>query len=141
MSKYQSLNHSKFRVRYHLIFSTKYRRKCLIGLEDSLIESFKRIEDGCDITVYEVGVDGDHVHLIVGFKPSLSVAQVVARLKQLSTRDLWHVHEDVLSRFYWGPKQLLWTHGYFCETVGSVSEGNVLEYVRNQGNQALHMRG
>lgn len=139
MSKYQSLNHAKFRVRYHLIFSTKYRRKCLVGLENALVSSFRRIES--DVTVYEVGVDQDHVHLVVGFKPSLSVSQVVARLKQLSICDLWGEHGDVLSRFYWGDKRLLWTHGYFCETVGSVSEGQVLEYVRNQGGQALHMRG
>ena len=40
MSRYQSLNHSKFRIKYHLIFSIKYRRSCFVGIEQSVEQVF-----------------------------------------------------------------------------------------------------
>ncbi len=71
MSRYKSLNHSKFRIRYHLIFSTKYRRDCLIGIEDSVIQVFRDIGDMSEFDVIEVDVDTNHVHLVVSSKPTL----------------------------------------------------------------------
>lgn len=82
-----------------------------------------------------VGVDKDHVHFVVQAKPHVSPSQVVSRVKKLTTRLIWHEHENVLSKFYRGNKKgKLWTNGYFCETVGNVSEDKMLEYVENQGN-------
>ena len=72
MSRYQSLNHSKFRIRYHLIFSTKYRRDCLVGIEDSVVQVFREIGDMSEFGVIEVGIDTNHVHLVVSSKPTLT---------------------------------------------------------------------
>lgn len=134
MSRYQSLNHSKFRLRYHLVFSTKYRRKCLGGIEDEVESVFNEIADESDFSIIEVGTDLDHVHIIVQSRPTLAPVQIVRRLKQLSTRRLWERNFDHFSRFYWGSKQgrVLWSGGYFCESIGPVQEGTILNYVRNQ---------
>lgn len=115
MSRYQSLNHSKFRLRYHLIFSTKYRRKCLRGIEDEVESVFNEIADESDFSIIEVGTDLDHVHIIVQSRPTLAPVQIVRRLKQLSTRRLWERNFDHLSRFYWGSKQgrVLWVRRVF----------------------------
>lgn len=131
-----SLSHSKSRIRYHFVVSTKYRRKCFVGIEDDVKHVFGEAVAKCDkVKLLSVGVDKDHVHFIVQASPSVSPSQIVSRVKQLTTRILWQEHEQVLSRFYWANKKgKLWTNGYFCETVGNVSEDKILEYVENQGN-------
>lgn len=146
MSRYQSLNHSKFRLRYHLIFSTKYRRKCLEGIEYEVESVFRGIADEFDFSVVEVGVDQDHVHVVVQSKPTIAPVQIVRRLKQLSTRRLWDRNFDHLSRFYWGSKQgsVVWSGGYFCESIGPVQEGAVLDYVKKIRRSRIggsHTRG
>lgn len=124
--------HGKNRLRYHIILSTKYRRDCLRGIESSVYAVFKQIELKSDFKIVEMGIDnGDHIHLVVKSKPSLSVDQIVRRLKQLSTADLWSREEFHLRNFYW-KKRVLWSSGYFVSTVGSVSDKVVLDYVKNQ---------
>lgn len=79
------------------------------------------------------GFDGNHVHLVIDSPPRCSPAQLVGRIKQLSTHRLWNSHEDNLKNIYYGKKKMMWSSGYFCETVGNVSEKTVLDYVKNQG--------
>lgn len=138
MSRYKSLNHSKFRIRYHLIFSTKYRRDCLVGIEQSVEQVFREIGDVSEFDVVEVGVDKDHVHLVVSSKPAVAPVDIVRRLKQISVHRLWKLHYDHLAQFFWGKRQgsTVWTGGYFCETIGRVQEGNILNYVKNQGRRS-----
>ena len=135
MSRYQSLNHSKFRIRYHLIFSTKYHRDCLMGIEDSVIQVFHDIGDMSEFDVIEIGVDTNHVHLVVSSKPTLAPVDIIRRLKQISVNRLWKLHYDHLAQFFWGKRRgsTVWTGGYFCESIGPVQEGTILEYVKNQG--------
>lgn len=124
--------HAKNRLRYHIILSTKYRRGCLSGIESTVYDVFRGVEGKSDFKIVEMGIDeGDHVHLVVKTKPSLSPDQIVRRLKQLSTRELWVRESLHLKRFYW-KKKVLWSSGYFVSTVGSVSDKVVLDYVRTQ---------
>ena len=135
MSRYQSLSHSKFRIRYHLIFSTKYRRRCLFGIEESAKQVFREIGDMSEFDIIEIGVDTDHVHLVVSSKPTLAPIDIVRRLKQISVHRLWEYNYDHLAKFFWGKRRgsTVWTGGYFCESIGPVQEGTILDYVRNQG--------
>lgn len=133
MSEYESFNHQKYRLHYHLIFSTKYRQKCLVGLEDVLIDIIKQISRGSKFKVIVAGVDKDHIHLVIGSSPAVSIDKIVRKIKQESTWQLWKVEESHLKKFYYGEKRRLWTRGYFVSTLGSVSEDKVLEYVKNQG--------
>lgn len=135
MSKYQTFGHAKTRIRYHLIFSTKYRTRCLEDISDAVKDVFTTVEASSDFRLHAIGVDADHVHLVVSFRPNWSVAQIVRRLKQGSTHLLWETQEPHLRKFYWGAKKRLWTNGYFVETVGSVSEDKILDYVRDQGRR------
>lgn len=135
MSRYKSLNHSKFRIRYHLIFSTKYRRDCLVGIEQSVEQVFREIGDVSDFDVVEVSADKDHVHIVVSSKPTVAPVDIVRHLKQISVHRLWKLHYDHLAQFFWGKRRgsSVWTGGYFCETIGRVQEGTILNYVKNQG--------
>lgn len=130
--RYETYSHSKTYIRYHFIFSTKYRRNCLVGMEQSVKECFDKISSKCNFKVLEVGVDKNHVHLYVKSCPTMSIHEIVKRLKRMSTFYLWQEHYVLLSKYYW-KKTLLWTRGYFCSTVGIVCENNILNYVKNQG--------
>lgn len=89
------------------------------------------MEAKSEFRIVAIGVDKDHVHLVVKAKPSLSPLMIVRRLKQMTTTELWKTEEKHLKQYYWG-KRKLWSGGYFCSTVGQVSEDKVLEYVKNQ---------
>lgn len=131
--KNEVYNKRKTRLRYHVVFSTKYRKKCLKAIEQEVISSFKEAEKTSAFRLLNIGVDEEHVHFLVKFKPHFSIEQIIRRMKQLSTKYLWDAQENHLRKFYWGKKQLLWTRGYFVSTIGEVSENKVMEYIENQG--------
>lgn len=129
---YEATAHSKTRLRYYVIFSTKYRRHCLEPVREAVLDSFRYGEAKSDYKILIMNLEGDHVHFLMKWKPALSIEQVVRRMKQTSTSYLWQQHEDYFKKFYWGTRQI-WTGGYFCSTVGNVSEDNVVAYIEAQG--------
>lgn len=131
-SIYKYYGHSKTRLRYHLIFVTKYRRKCLTDIKYSVIESFKMVEANSHIKIHNINTDRDHVHMIISFPPEYSLSQTVNRLKQFTTNQLYKTNYDHLKKFYWGKKKVLWSHSYFCSTIGRISESRVQSYINNQ---------
>ena len=131
--KYNSNCHQKYKTRYHFVFSTKYRRKCLKNIESEVKEAFKYSESISDYKILYIGISEDHIHLLTEFKPSLSIVQVVRRMKSITTNELWKTQSEHLKKFYWKDKKILWTNGYFVETTGNVSCANIAEYIKNQG--------
>lgn len=97
------------------------------------MDAFHYAEENSSAKIIEMNTDKEHVHLLITFKPALSIEQVVRRLKQLTTHYLWEYEEQHLREYYWGSKKLLWTGGYFCATIGEVSEVNIIDYIKNQG--------
>lgn len=132
-NKYTSFGHAKTRLRYHIIFSTKYRKKCLNQIHDSVINAFKRSEENSHFKILQIELDKDHIHLLITFKPFLSISQVIRRLKQLSTKYIWEDNKDFLKTFFYKKEKILWTNGYFCSTIGEVSEETLKHYIENQG--------
>ena len=130
--EYESYNHAKVHIRYHLIFSTKFRRDCLNGIKEDLIECFNDIASHSHFKILNVGTDRNHVHFFIKSCPTFAVYQIVRRLKQVSTRRMWKKHETYLRQYYWKKKKL-WTNGYFCSTVGEISEETIQKYIENQG--------
>ena len=133
MKEYRSFSGVKTRLRYHIIFSTKYRRRCLNPIRDRVLNSFYKAASISHIKIHCIELDKDHIHLLLEFKPSLSIEQVVRRLKQLTTKYIWEENEEFLKNFYWKNKRILWSGGYFCSTIGEVSEKKIKEYIENQG--------
>lgn len=129
---YKTYDHAKTKLTYHLIFSTKYRRKCLNAIHDSVIEAFRYVESKSKFSIKTMELDKDHIHLMVEFGPSLSISSIVNRLKSMTTKYLYDDCGDYLKKFYWN-KDILWTHGYFCSSIGEVSEETLRRYIENQG--------
>jgi putative transposase len=74
-------------------------------------------------------VGKDHVHLLLSCPPSLAPSKTVQYLKGRSSRLLQEEFPELKKR-YWG--QHLWSRGYFCATVGSVTEETIRHYIENQ---------
>ena len=130
--EYETFAHAKTHIRYHIIFSTKYRRECLTGIEDDLRRILDDISSRSHFKILEVGIDKNHLHLFVKSCPTMSIYRIVQRVKSMTTYRLWQDHTEHLSKFYWKKKKL-WTVGYFCSTVGEMSEKTIMEYIKNQG--------
>lgn len=131
-------NHYKGRLVYHIIFSTKFRRKCLIGIEDIVYDAFKYCESKSHFSIHTMKCDKDHIHLLVEIKPTYSLGQTISRMKQMTTSYLYHneISYAKLRQFYWGKRLKVWTHGYFASTIGEVSEKIVWQYIENQGKNS-----
>lgn len=135
--------HAKHRIFYHIIFSTKYRRKCLDKIINELKESFKRAESMSNnlwkIELVETDQNKiDHVHFLIKAAPQISPGEIIHKLKQVSTYDMWHNDKCFkhLSKFYWKLNKhghVLWTHGYFCSSIGDASTETIKNYIASQG--------
>ena len=91
--KYQSKNHSKFLLTYHIIFTCKYRKKLLIKFGEYIKQIMFDISKKYDFEILEMEVDKDHIHLMVSSVPKLSPLQIVRVLKQQSTIEIWKMYE------------------------------------------------
>ena len=134
------INHSCTRLRYHFVLVCKYRRKIINeDIENELRRIFNDIANKSKFEIKYIGFDKDHVHLFISSIPSFSVLEIVRRLKQVSTRRLWNIRQNYLRKYYWKGKPL-WTRGYYCSTVGEITEESVIKYIVNQGNSPTKLK-
>ena len=120
-----------YNINYHIVWCVKYRRKVLSPtICDKLYQIVQEIakEKGLSVVECKVG-DNDHVHCFVSAPPKISVTQIVKYLKGISGNALLNEFPE-LRKFLW--KGQLWNGSYFCETIGSTSEENVLKYIERQ---------
>ena len=109
---------------YHLVWSPKYRKKILEGALAMRVEQmFAEIADSYDITIDEMEVSPDHVHIFCSFPPRYSIAQVVGMFKSLSARAVFREFPQV-KRKLWGGE--FWEDGYFARTVGDKVTAEVI---------------
>lgn len=129
MDEYESLSHSVWECKYHVVFIPKCRRKVLYGqLRRQLGEVFRRLAEQKESKIEEGHLLSDHVHMRIAIPPKYSVSQVIGSIKGKSA-----VH---LARAYGEPKrnfvgQHFWARGYFVSTVGR-DEAAIRAYIRNQ---------
>jgi putative transposase len=91
-------------------------------------ELFFSIADSYDITIDEIEVAVDHVHILCSFPPRWSIAQIITRFKSLSARAIFKEFPEI-KRFLWGGE--LWADGYFARTVGDRLTADVIRrYIR-----------
>lgn len=135
-NKYTHARTCVYNINYHIVWCVKYRRKVLsANISNRLIELLKAVGDEKGFTVVECKVgENDHVHCFVSAPPKLSVTQIVKYLKGISGNQLFREYPQ-LRKSLW--KGQLWNGSYFCETIGSTSEENILRYIERQKNCQL----
>ena len=84
------------------------------------------------LTIIVMETDNDHVHFLIHFILRLSIAQMVHRLKQESTRQFWHLHHAVLRKQYWY-LHLCCSDGYFVCSIGEASPETISQYIFSPG--------
>src|SRR5574344_2161169 len=128
--EYDSLSHAKFKMRYHIIFSTKYRRNFLKGKLAEDIKLYMLLASkgqNWSIEVQEIDpTKPNHIHLLIKANPYDSVNFIVKRLKQFSTYYLWQNYNLQMQNVYWSGKHYLWTKGYFCSTIGDACTSTIM---------------
>ena len=123
-------SHTQYDIEYHIVWTTKYRYKVLRG---KIAEKARElIRQGCEargITIIRGSVGKEHIHIFVSCPPNIAPAKIVQYLKGRSSRLLQEEFRELRER-YWG--QHLWAPGYFCRSVGTVTEDVIKEYIENQ---------
>ena len=132
MSNCKSINHSKYNIKYHLIFVCKYRKKLLIKYGEEIKQIMKDISYKYDFDILEIEVDKDHIHIMIESVPKLSPLMIVRVLKQQSTQVIYGRYRNELKKQFW-KENTFWTDGYFCSSIGEVSSETLKRYIENQG--------
>ncbi|MCZ7585718.1 MAG: IS200/IS605 family transposase [Deltaproteobacteria bacterium] len=129
MDDLESLSHSVWECKYHVVFVPKYRRKRLFGeLRRDLGEVFRTLARQKECAVLEGHLMPDHVHMLISIPPKYAVAQVVGYIKGKSAIHIARTYSNVRRNFV---GQQLWARGYFVSTVGR-DEKTIREYIRRQ---------
>ena len=128
--EYKTTAHAIYDIQYHVCWCTKYRYPVLrgeIGLRCR--DLLRQIAMAREITVIRGALAPDHIHLLVAAPPTIAASRLVQYLKGRSSRKLQMEYEE-LRRRYWG--QHLWARGYFCSTVGTVTDEIIKKYIESQ---------
>lgn len=129
MDDFESLSHTKWDCKYHIVFIPKYRRTVLYGqLRTHLGEVFRNLAAQKESRIEEGHLMVDHVHMMISIPPKYAVSQVIGYTKGKSAIHLARVYGE-RRRNYVG--QHFWARGYFVSTVGR-DEAVIRDYIQNQ---------
>lgn len=131
MNNYTHARTCVYNINYHIIWCVKYRKRVLTPqICDRLYKIIHEIAEakGFDVIECKVG-ESDHIHCFVSAPPKISATQIVKYLKGISGSLLLKEFPE-MRNYLW--KGQLWNGSYFCETIGSVSEENIIKYIERQ---------
>ena len=124
-----SLAHTRWNCKYHIVFAPKYRRQEIYGQIKADIGSIiRKLCEYKGVEILEAEACPDHIHMLVSIPPSLSVAQFMGYLKGKSSLMIFDRHANL--KYKYGNRHF-WCRGYYVDTVGK-NEKKIAEYVRNQ---------
>jgi putative transposase len=128
--EYQKGSHTIYDVKYHIVWVTKYRYPILKG--EVALRARELIRQTCmsrNVILLQGSVGKDHIHILVEVPTTLAPAKLVQYVKGKTSRLLQEEFPHLRKR-YWG--QHLWGRGYFCATVGNITDDMVKQYIENQ---------
>ena len=128
----QSLSHTMWECKYHIVWIPKYRKETIFGeLRKDLGEIFRELARQKESKVLEGHLMSDHVHILLSIPPKYSVSQVVGFIKGKSAIQIARNFQGRKKNFV---GQHFWARGYYVSTVGK-DEDAVREYIQNQENE------
>ena len=129
MQEIRKGSHSVHQLHVHLVWSTKYRYSVLSGeVQIRCRELLRQTCDSLDVRVLKGVVSKDHIHLHVGYGPSLSVSDLVRRLKGRSARKLMEEFTELRRRYYGGH---FWGIGYGAWSTGNMTDEMIQSYLEH----------
>ena len=120
-----------YNVNYHIVFCVKYRKRVLNSVvEKRLKEIAYDVAKEKDFIIHKIDVgELDHVHMFVSAHPKVAPSYIVKMVKGIVGRKLLMEFPEITKKLWNGQ---LWSHSFFLETVGSVSEDAIKQYIENQ---------
>ena len=124
-----SLAHSKWNCKYHVVFAPKYRRMIIYNqIKVDVGKILRKLCEQKEIEIIEAELCPDHVHMLIAIPPKYSVAQIMGYLKGKSSLMIFERHANM--KYKYGNRHF-WCRGYYVDTVGKNTK-KIAEYIRNQ---------
>ena len=129
-----SLAHTKWVCKYHIVFTPKYRRKIIYKeLRKDIQQIIKDLCKWKGVEIIEGNMMPDHVHILVSIPPKYSVSQFMGYLKGKSAMMIFERHANL--KYKYGNRHF-WCRGYYVDTVGKNAK-KIQEYIQNQLKEDL----
>lgn len=123
---------SVYKLTAHVVLVTKYRKKAisekvLLRLKEIFTDTLIKWE--CNLV--EFNGESDHIHLLIDYKPDISLSKLIANLKTVSSRLIRRDFPELASKYFYN-KPYFWTGAYFVASCGGVTVTQLKKYVENQ---------
>ncbi len=133
-NEYRHSGHTVSRMTAHIVWVTKYRYKILTGdIQKRCRDLIVQICDSEDVKILQGAVSKDHVHMLIEYRPSIKISDLIKRLKGRTFRMLQQEYPELRKR-YWG--RHFWAIGYGIWSTGNVTEELVQEYLKHHKDQS-----
>lgn len=124
-----SLAHTRWNCKYHIVFAPKYRRQAIYGkIRVDIGNILRMLCQRKGVEIIEAECCSDHVHMLVAIPPKYSVSSIVGYLKGKSSLMIFDRHANL--KYKYGNRHF-WCRGYYVDSVGK-NQKQIEEYVRNQ---------
>ena len=124
-----SLSHTRWMCKYHIVFTPKYRRKIIYyKLRKDIQQIIKQLCKWKGVEIIEGHMMPDHIHLLVSIPPKYSISQFMGYLKGKSAMMIFERHANLKYKF---GNRHFWAEGYYVSTVG-LNTATIQKYIREQ---------
>ena len=125
----QSLSHTTWKCKYHIVFAPKYRRQIIYGkYKRSIGEILRELCERKGVEIIEANACRDHIHMLVSIPPKIIVSSFIGYLKGKSSLMIFNRHANLKYRY---GNRKFWCRGYYVDTVGR-NKAKIEEYICNQ---------
>lgn len=129
MNNNNSLAHTSWNCKYHIVFAPKYRRKIFYNeYKEEIGKILRELSEWKNVNIIEAEVCPDHIHMLVEIPPKMSVAGYVGFLKGKSSLIIHQRHGNL--KYKYGNRSF-WCRGYYVDTAGKNTK-RIAEYIKNQ---------
>ena len=124
-----SLAHTQWECKYHIVFAPKYRRQIIYGkIKQDFGQMIRKLCEYKGVEIIEAEACKDHIHMLVAIPPKYSVSQFMGYLKGKSSLMIFEKYANL--KYKYGNRHF-WCRGYYVSTVGKNKKA-IAEYIRNQ---------
>ena len=124
-----TLSHTRWECKYHIVFAPKYRRQVIYGkIREDICEILSTLCKRKGVEIIEAEWCPDHIHMFVRIPPSISISSFMGHLKGKSSLMIFERHANLKYKF---GNRHFWCRGYYVDSVGKNAK-KIEEYIRNQ---------
>ena len=124
-----SLAHTTWNCKYHIVFAPKYRRQVIYGkIKADIGDILRKLCEWKGVEIIEAEACPDHIHMLVAIPPKISVSSFMGYLKGKSSLMIFDRHANL--KYKYGNREF-WCRGYYVDTVGKNKKA-IAEYIRHQ---------